>query len=126
MMKRMTREQCRDTGMAMVLLLLVLSVTLKRSELVLTALVLQVLVMTLPRLFAPVAVVWLGASHVIGTVVSKVLLTAIFFLVVTPVAMLRRAFGKDPLRVRAFKRGHDSVMRQRAHTFAPADLERPF
>ena len=125
-MKRMTKDQCKDTGMAIVLLFLVLSITLRRSELVPVALVLQLVVMTIPRLLAPVAVVWLGFSHVLGTVMSKVLLTVIFFVVVTPIGLVRRALGKDPLRLRAFKTGEDSVMRTRNHSFSAADLERPF
>jgi hypothetical protein len=123
---RMTKDQCRDTGMAMVLLLLILGITLKRDALVLGALVLQVVVMTVPLIFAPIAVIWLGLSHLLGTVMSRVVLTVVFFLVVTPVGLLRRLLGKDSLRVRAFKAGDESVMLARNHLCSGADLERPY
>ena len=123
---RMTKDQCRDTGMAMVLLVLIFAITLKRDELLLVALVLQVIAMTVPRIFAPIAVVWLGLSHLIGAVMSRVILTVVFFLVVTPIGLLRRRLGKDSLRVRAFKTGNESVMLTRNHICSSADLERPY
>ena len=112
--------------MAMVLLLLILFIRFKRDELLLGALVLQVITMTAPRIFAPVAVVWLGVSHVLGTVMSTVILTAVFVLIVTPIGILRRAMGKDSLRLRAFKRGSQSAMQRRNHVCSGADLERPY
>ena len=123
---RMTKGQCRDTGMAMVLLLLIFAITLKRDALVLGALVLQVVVMTVPLIFAPIAVIWLGLSHLLGTVMSRVVLTVVFFVVVTPVGLLRRLLGKDSLRVQAFKAGDESVMLTRNHLCSGADLERPY
>jgi hypothetical protein len=124
--RRMTKDQCRDTGMAMVLLLLIFSITLKRNELVLDALVLQVITMTVPRIFAPIAVIWLGLSHRLGVMMSRVVLTVIFFLVVTPIGLVRRLLGKDSLRLRAFKASDDSVMLSRNHICSAADLERPY
>ena len=124
--RRMTTDQCRDTGMAMVLLLLIFSITLKRNELVLDALVLQVITMTVPRIFAPIAVIWLGLSHRLGAVMSRVVLTVIFLLVVTPIGLVRRLLGNDSLRLRAFKASDDSVMLSRNHICSAADLERPY
>ena len=112
--------------MAMVLLLLILAITLERDELVLGALVLQVVAMTVPLIFAPIAVVWLGLSHLLGVVMSRVVLTVVFLLVVTPIGLVRRLLGKDSLRVRAFKAGDESVMLTRNHICAGADLERPY
>ena len=63
--------------MAMVLLLLIAYVRFRRESLLLGALALQILAMTVPRIFSRVAVVWLGLSHVLGTVMSRVLLTAV-------------------------------------------------
>ena len=39
-------------------------------------------------------------TSLIGYVVSHVLLTIIFFTVITPLALLLRLLGKDPLRLR--------------------------
>jgi hypothetical protein len=121
-----TKDQSKDTGMAMVLLMLLAYVKFRRESLVLGALALQVLVMTVPAIFRRIAVVWLGLSHAIGAVMSKVLLTIVFFLVVTPIGIARRLMGKDPMRVRAFKASDASVMQTRNHTFAASDIEKPY
>ena len=112
--------------MALVLLMLILQVTLGRNGFVAAAVALQVVTMTAPRLFRPAAVVWLGLSHVLGSVMSRVLLAVVFFGLVTPIGLLRRALGRDALRLRAFKAGGESVMVARDHTFTPGDLEKPY
>jgi hypothetical protein len=121
-----TNDQSRDTGMAMVLLLLILYISLRREEFVFGAMVLHILNMTVPNLYRPIAVLWLGMAHLLGTFVSTILLSIVFFVVVTPMGMLRRLIGKDSLKLRAFKAGRESVMVVRDHTFAGPDIERPY
>jgi hypothetical protein len=124
--RKITKDQSRDTGMAMVLLLLIVFVTRKREGYLIGALVLHVLNMIVPQIYRPVAVLWLGLSDLLGSVVSKILLSIVFFLVVTPIGIVRRLFGKDSLKLRAFKTGQESVMLERNHTFIGGDLERPY
>jgi hypothetical protein len=124
--RKISKDQSRDTGMAMVLLLLILQVSLKRRGFVLGALALHVLNMTAPQAYRPIAVIWLGLSELLGTAVSKILLSIVFFAIVTPVGILRRLAGKDSLKLRAFKAGDESVMLERNHTFTGSDIEKPY
>lgn len=124
--RKITKDQSRDTGMAMVLLMMIVFLARKREGWLFVAMALHVLNMIVPQIYRPVAVVWLGLSDLLGTVVSKILLSIVFFLVVTPIAVLRRLLGKDSLKLRAFKAGQDSVMLERNHTFVRGDLERPY
>jgi len=124
--KKMTKDQSRDTGMAMVLLLLLIYLKTRREGLVYAAMILHVLNMILPRVYAPVAVLWLGLSHVLGTIMSKILLSILFFGLVTPIGVLRRLFGKDSLKLRAFKANEESAMSVRNHLFVGHDIERPY
>jgi Saxitoxin biosynthesis operon protein SxtJ len=124
--KKITKDQSRDTGMAMVLLLLILFVSRKREGYLFAALGLHVLNMIVPQIFRPVAVLWLWLSHVLGTVSSKVMLSIIFFGVVTPMGLLRRLLGRDSLKLHAFKAGEESVLVVRNHTFSAGDLKRPY
>jgi hypothetical protein len=55
-----------------------------------------------------------------------VLLTAVFYAVVTPSGLLRRLFGRDALQLRAFKTSEASVLHERRHRFVAADLENPY
>ena len=124
--RKITRDQSRDTGMAMVLLFLILFASRKREGYLFVAIALHILNMTWPQVYRPIAVIWLGLSDLLGSVVSKVLLSVVFFLVVTPIAILRRLAGKDSLKLRAFKASQDSAMLERNHTFVSQDLEKPY
>jgi hypothetical protein len=125
-MKKITKDQSRDTGMAVVLLLLLIFASKKREGYLLAAIVLHVVNMAVPQIYKPVAVVWLGFSDLLGAVMSRILLSIVFFAVVTPIAIFRRLVGKDSLKLRAFKASKDSVMVERNHTFIGRDLERPY
>ena len=70
--------------MAIVLVLLLASVAFKRQALITAAMIALIVDVTVPRLYRPVAVLWLGLSHLLGTVVSKIILTLVFFGLVTP------------------------------------------
>jgi hypothetical protein len=124
--QKMTKDQSRDTGMAMVLLLLLIYLKTRRDGLLYAATVLHVVNMIVPRIFAPVAVLWLGLSHVLGTVMSKVLLSILYFGLVTPIGALRRLLGKDSLQLRAFKASEESAMTVRNHLFVGHDIEKPY
>ena len=123
---KITKDQSRDTGMGVVLLLLLLFVARKREWCLVGAIAVHVVNMIVPQVYRPIAVVWFGLSNLLGTIVSKILLVIVFFGVVTPIAVLRRLFGKDSLKLRAFKTGQDSVMLERNHVFVSTDLERPY
>lgn len=124
--RKITKDQSRDTGMAMVLLFLLMFAARKREWLLIGAMVAHVVNMAVPQIYRPVAVLWLGLSDLLGAVVPKILLSLVFFLVVTPIGALRRLFGKDALKLRVFKASQDSVMLERNHTFVARDLERPY
>jgi len=112
--------------MAMVLLLLLFSGAFKRETLVTIAIVALIVDMTFPQLYRPVAVLWLGLSHLLGTVVSKILLTLVFFGVVTPIGLARKLLGIDSLKLKDFKSGKNSVMVIRNHIFTGKDIEKPY
>ena len=44
---------------------------------------------------------WMGLAHKLSWVSTRVVLAVVFFGIVTPVGLIRRAFGRDPLRRRA-------------------------
>lgn len=124
--RNITKDQSRDTGMAMVLLLLLMSGSFKHQVLIAVAIITLVVTMAYPQIYRPIAVIWLGGTHLLGTVVSKILLTIVFFGVVTPIGLVRRVMGIDSLRLKAFKSGDDSVMTIRNHTFVGQDMEKPY
>lgn len=124
--RNMTRRQAIDSGLALVLIVLLFAGLGRQAWAVPTAIALVLLLMVWPGAFKPFASLWLGLSHLLGSVMSRVLLTVVFYLVVMPVGLVRRAAGKDSLRLKAFKKGNDSVFRVRDHQVRAEDLERPY
>ncbi len=53
--------------------------------------------MTAPLWLRPIYLVWMGIAIVLGFVMTRVILTIVFFLVITPIGLIMRALGKDPL-----------------------------
>jgi hypothetical protein len=124
--RRVTKDQNKDTGMAMVLLALLLGFLTDAKWFFGLGAALLFVAMVVPVLYRPVAFVWLGFSHLLGTVVSKILLTIVFFVVVLPVGFIRRVMNRDSLQLRKFGRGEESVMRIRDHVYAPSDIDKPY
>ena len=104
-----TKEQAKDTGMAMVLICLLLGYWGKFPKFLPVSLVLLILTMAWPNAFRPLAVLWFGLSHLLSRVMSRVILTVVFFLVVTPIGVIRRLWGADALQLKKWKQGRGSV-----------------
>lgn len=84
------------------------------------------LTLTFPSLFKLPARVWFGFSHMLGSVMTRVLLTVLYAVLVIPMAFLLRIAGKDAMRLKAWRNGEPSAFEVRDITFKAADLERPF
>lgn len=124
--KKYTTREARDTGMAMVLICLIVFLFTSSRNAIWIGTGLLASTMMWPGLFKPAARVWFGLSFVIGTVVSKILLSAVFFLLVTPMGLVRRMAGKDPLRLKPWKKDKASVFVHRDHSYEPDDLDAPY
>jgi len=54
-----------------------------------------------PRGLAPLNRIWLRLGLLLHACVSPVILALVFYTTVTPIGLVRRVLGKDPLRLRA-------------------------
>ena len=73
-----------------------------------------------PRLRA-VYRAWMALALVLGHLVTMVLLTVVYFLLITPLGLLMRLFGRDPMR-RSFKPPGESYWIARRDDQAPERL----
>ena len=124
--QKISNDQCKDSGMALTLIFIILSLFTKNTLFNIAAIGSLVLTMTAASILKPFAKLWIGISLSIGTVVSKIILSIVFIVFVTPVAALRRILGKDTLKLKEFKKAKTSVMEERNITFGPGDIERPY
>lgn len=66
-----------------------------------------------------IAIGWYKLGDLLGYVVSKVILSVIFFLFLAPIAFLHNLFNKDILRL---KNSEKSFWNERKHDYSPDDL----
>lgn len=69
-----------------------------------------------PRFLTRFFVVWMTFAIVLGWIITRIILTVLFFCVLTPIGMLQRLFGKSPIKL---------VIQKSRATYWQARLERP-
>ena len=80
-----------------------------------------------PKMLKPVYLGWMAMALVLGIVVSTVILTLFFFVVITPIGLLARLLGKDFLAQKLDRAAKTYWLpRDRAAARNPADYERQF
>ena len=126
MIEEVSISQSRDSGLALVLISMLMAWGASSRFFLLLGIGLLVVTMTAPGLFRPFAKVWFGLSHALGTVVSRIVLTILFYAMVTPVGLIRRLLGKDAMQLKSWKESRTSVFQTRDHLFTSQDLDHPY
>jgi len=124
--RTISKKQASDTGMATVLILLLLGLLLHNNLYYEIAIPVLIINMTFPMFYYPFAIAWLGFSQLLGTIMSKIILTLVYIIMVIPIGLFRRMLGKDSLRLSEFKKSTNSVMRSRNYIFSSKDIENPY
>lgn len=134
--REISSVQCKDGGMALVLIFLIIGfvlkddrtfmLSLKKEWFFVAAIIVLVLNMIWSGFLRPWAWFWYSFAELLGNIVSKIILTVVFFTIVTPVGFLRKFMKKDRLHLRAFKKDTSSVLIQRDHLFNKEDIEQQF
>ena len=125
--EKILKADCIDAGMALVLInLLIANVFFSLPTVNYIAIALLILTMSIPLILKPFAYLWFNFSHLLGAIVSKVLLSIIFFSIVTPIGLLVKIIRKDTLHLDSFKKSSESVFKIRNHLFIKKDLQYPY
>jgi hypothetical protein len=123
---KISKNQAKDTGLAVVLILLFLGTYFEDFIYFKFSLLALVITMIFPLAFKYFAIVWLGFSKLLGLISSKIILSVIFFCIVFPVAVFRKLLGKDVMKLKHFKRDASSVMKTRNLIFSKEHLDKPY
>lgn len=78
-----------------------------------------------PDLLKPIQKVWMTLALLIGWVMTRLILTALFYLVITPIAQLARLSGKKFLNT-AFREAVDSYWMTRQEESSKESYEKQF
>ncbi len=90
------------------------------------AIVILLVTLLIINFLKPLAFLWFGFSKVLGWVTSRIVLFVIFWGLVTPMGLIRKAMSKDSMRLRQFKKGGKSAYTERKHEFTTSDLKYQF
>ncbi len=121
---RTSPQKVSEAMLAITTGLVVIGLVFHRETLVLAGAIAGGIGLLLPALARLITKGWLWLSEKMGWVMSRVILGAVFFLFLTPIALLRKlTSGSKALALQRTSGSHWAV---RDHTYAPADLEKPW
>ncbi len=70
-----------------------------------------------PNLLTPIEWAWMKMAHLLGQVMTRLILTLTFYLVITPLGLIMKLSGKDPL--------HRQFDRSASTYWVPVDPDGP-
>lgn len=80
----------------------------------------------IPRVLRPLYLGWMGLAFVLGFFMTRVLLTLVFFLVVSPIGLVMRLLGKDLLDKKIDQNASTYWKPRTTYDPSPKRLERYF
>lgn len=111
------------TQLVIVTGLLVIGAIFQDETFAYASLIIGVLSLVIPEAGDYIVWVWYKIAEGLGWFNSRILLSLIYFIIVTPVGILFRLFGNDPLLLKD-KKG--SMFHFKEHTYKKEDLENPW
>lgn len=118
--------QDRDSCMALVLILLIVWLFYRVPYLVYAAMGVLLLGMIWPASMRPFTLFWFGLSRVLSKIMGTLMLGLIWSLLVVPIGLLRRALGKDSMRLKEWQKGDNSAFVDRNHKYTSSDINTPY
>jgi hypothetical protein len=77
-----------------------------------------------PKVLAPLSKAWMALGHALGWINARIILGIVFFVVVMPMGLVMRLFGKDFLSMRPNRSG--SYWVQRNQKLTPQSMRNQF
>ena len=115
-----TNDKSLETILVWVLFLVLLYWIFKDSGFLMAAAIIGLAGLLAPALAAKLHWAWMWLTRAIGTLTSTILLTIIFFLILTPLALISRLIGKNSLQL---KPGAPTYFKTRHKTYDRDSLE---
>lgn len=120
-MMKPTKAQNKDFGLVMTLAATAVAVITGVWTWVYVALVMAAVTAVVPVALTPLSWCWFGLARGLERVVTSATLAAVYYLVVTPVGLLRRLTAKKDS-----PESSASTLRDAGHLYGPADFDRQF
>lgn len=100
---------------------LILFLIFRKNYLIYTSLFLLLISILSDTLSEKISWSWMKLSDLLGIITSKIILTLVFLLILTPLALAFRVFNKNPLLIK--RTCQKSYYIQREHLYSADDFE---
>jgi hypothetical protein len=90
------------------------------------ALLLAVTGLAAPVILKPIYRIWMIFALILGWVMTRIILTLVYYLVLTPIGLAGRAFGEQFLQLKRSKESDSYWVRRTGQARAKNDYERQF
>jgi len=120
----MTTKQNTDFGIVASITIIAVSIWCK-IDLYAFAVAALLTALLFPKLYTPFTWLWFGMAKVLERFTSKTLLFLIFFLIITPVGLLRKTLGKDNLHTNLSQK-YKNIFESPPHAYQSEDMEKQF
>ena len=87
---------------------------------------LSVLAVLTPMILKPLNKIWMSFSIILGWIMTRVILTVLFYLAITPIGLLIKLFRKDFLELKIDKSQSTYWQKREKKKFNQIDFERQF
>lgn len=121
----MDKKWVKNTGEIFALFFLFLGILRGDRMLLIVSLCLLSLTAFIPFTLYPLAFIWFKLVKLLGFFMPKIFFGVIFFVVITPVGLIRKMFKKDSLLIKNQNTRHTAFF-DRNHIFTKEDLIRPY
>ena len=82
--------------------------------------------LVLPAFLKPIHKIWMGLALVLGSIMTRVILSVLFYLVITPLGLISRLSGKDFLDLKFNKSASSYWIQRKKVIFEKANYEKQF
>lgn len=120
---KMERKKITETGLVIVTGLLVIFLLSPKSWIIFFATVIGAIFIFIPPLARFIHQAWMGLAHILGWIVSKLVLSLIWYIILTPLAFVYRLTGHDDLQL---KKNKNSQFSDCPKVYSPSDFDKPW
>ena len=116
----MKNQKSLETILVLVLVQIIIFLYSQQLPWLYASVGLGILGLLIPALADKIHIVWMKFAHILGYVMSRVILTLIFFLILLPLALFSKIVSKNGIEL---KRKDKSYFKERNFTYTPESLE---
>ncbi|MEN8907585.1 MAG: SxtJ family membrane protein [Clostridiales bacterium] len=88
-----------------------------------TSIIIIILSIFIPKTITPIYIFWMKLGHILGKINTTILLTIIFYIIITPMGFFMKVFGYDPLKIKFF---NEKTYRKESQSLSINRMEVPY